>query len=314
MNQENLKDKRIAVVGAGGVGGYLGAMLARTYGHVTLVVRGRRMESIRENGLVLHSDYKGEIAARPERAVPIDQMGEQDIILVCVKNYSLEEACRDIQDFVTEDTIIVPVMNGVDPAERIAAALGKGTVVSSLIYIVAFANEDFSVTQQGDFASLRIGIENAAPGQQEKVELVSAILSGADIDHKIAKDIELEIWRKYILNCAYNVATAYYDNTIGELRSDPAKAKEYEDLVWEAYKVGVSKGVRLTEDHASAIIHRFHHELADDATSSLQRDVRAGKPAEVETFCGYIVKEARKRSIDVPVTEKMYEGLSGTGR
>ena len=109
MNQENLKDKRIAVVGAGGVGGYLGAMLARTYGHVTLVVRGRRMESIRENGLVLHSDYKGEIAARPERAVPIDQMGEQDIIFVCVKNYSLEEACRDIQDFVTEDTIIVPV-------------------------------------------------------------------------------------------------------------------------------------------------------------------------------------------------------------
>ena len=103
---------------------------------------------------------------------------------------------RQIQDFVTEDTIIVPVMNGVDPAERIAAALGKGTVVSSLIYIVAFANEDFSVTQQGDFASLRIGIENAAPGQQEKVELVSAILSGADIDHKIAKDIELEIWRK----------------------------------------------------------------------------------------------------------------------
>ena len=55
-----------------------------------------------------------------------------------------------------------------------------------------------------------------------------------------------EIWRKYILNCAYNVATAYYDNTIGELRSVPAKAKEYEDLVWEAYKVGVSKGVRLT--------------------------------------------------------------------
>lgn len=68
MNQENLKDKRIAVVGAGGVGGYLGAMLARTYGHVTLVVRGRRMESIRENGLVLHSDYKGEIAAA--RSVP----------------------------------------------------------------------------------------------------------------------------------------------------------------------------------------------------------------------------------------------------
>ena len=186
---------------------------------------------------------------------------------------------------------------------------GLGTVVDSLIYIVAFANEDYSITQQGDFANLRIGIKNADGSQQTKVREVSAILEGADIDHQIAEDIEVEIWRKYILNCAYNTESAYYDNAIGQLRSDPVKAKEYEALVQEAYEVALAKGVGVKQEHVDAILHRFYHELAEDATSSLQRDIRAGRRAEVDTFSGYIAQEAERLGISVPVTEKMYEGL-----
>ena len=210
---------------------------------------------------------------------------------------------------MTENTVIIPVMNGVDPGERIRKALGKGTVVDSLIYIVAFANKDYSVTQQGDFANLRIGIRNADETQQQKVQEVSDILTGADIDHMIAEDIEVEIWRKYILNCAYNTESAYYDNAIGQLRSDPKKAEEYEALVREAYQVAQAKGVGVRQEHVDAILHRFYHELAENATSSLQRDIRAGKKAEVETFSGYIVREGQRLGIRMPVTEKMYEGL-----
>lgn len=308
MNQEII-NKRIAVVGIGGVGGYLAGMLGRVCGHLTLAARGGRRESILESGLVLHSDYKGEIRVGPEHAVPVSEMGEQDYIFVCVKNYSLEEVCREMEHAVTENTVIIPVMNGVDPGERIRSLLGRGTVVDSLIYIVAFANEDYSITQQGDFANLRIGIKNADGSQQTKVREVSAILEGADIDHQIAEDIEVEIWRKYILNCAYNTESAYYDNAIGQLRSDPVKAKEYEALVQEAYEVALAKGVGVKQEHVDAILHRFYYELAEDATSSLQRDIRAGKRAEVETFSGYIAQEAERLGISVPVTEKMYEGL-----
>lgn len=200
-------------------------------------------------------------------------------------------------------------MNGVDPGERIRSLLGRGTVVDSLIYIVAFANDDYSITQQGDFANLRIGIKNADETQQRKVSEVSAILEGADIDHQAAEDIEVEIWRKYILNCAYNTESAYYDNAIGQLRSDPEKAKEYEALVGEAYQVALAKGVGVKQEHVDAILHRFYYELAEDATSSLQRDIREGKQAEVDTFSGYIVQEAHRLGIKAPVTEKMYEGL-----
>ena len=304
------EDKKIAVIGIGGVGGYVAGMLAKAYPHVTMVARGARAESIRKKGLVLHSDYKGEIVAKPERVIPIQDMGQQDYIFICVKNYSLEDVCENIRDMVTDDTVIIPVMNGVDPGEKIRSLIGRGMVVDSLIYTVAFANADFSISQQDTFTWLCIGIKNADQGQQEKVTQVAEILKGADIDYKDDGDIEVEIWRKYILNCAFNVMTAFYDNTIGELRRDPVKAQQYETLVWEAASVGRAKGVALTDEHIQEVIHKFRHVHADNATSSLQRDFQiCKKQTELETFSGYIVQEAKRLGVSIPLSEEMYQGL-----
>ena len=173
-----------------------------------------------------------------------------------------------------------------------------------------FANADYSITQQGDFARLCIGIQNADEEEKQKVKEVSALLREADIDHEAVEEIQVEIWRKYILNCAYNVETAYYDNTIGQLRSDPVKAAEYEGLVAEACQVAHRKNIAITQEHVDAILRRFYEELAEDSTSSLQRDVRAGKKGEVETFGGYIVREAEKEGIEVPISRRMYEKLA----
>ena len=211
---------------------------------------------------------------------------------------------------VTDNTVIIPVMNGVDPGENIRRLVGKGTVVDSLIYTVAFANEDFSISQQDTFTWLCIGIKDADERQQKKVAEVAGILKGADIDYKDQGDIEVEIWRKYILNCAFNVMTAFYDNTIGELRRDPVKAQQYEKLVWEAASVGQAKGVALTDEHINEVIHKFRHVHADNATSSLQRDFRIRrKQTELETFSGYIVKEAKRLGVSIPLSEKIYQGL-----
>lgn len=309
MNQKDWKEKKIAVVGIGGVGGYLAGMLGTHYPHVTFAARGKRLESIRKQGLILHSDYHGKITAIPEHAVPAEDLDEQDFIFLCVKNYSLEEACKSIRHAVTDHTIVVPVMNGVDPGDRVRKTLQKGMVVDSLIYIIAFANPDFSVSQQGTFAKLFLGIQHADALQQASVNDAAALLSGAEIDAFAADDIEQAIWRKYILNCAYNVTTARYDYTIGQIRKDPEKAREYEDLVNEAWQVALAKHVNITQEHIDSIIHRFYYEYADDATSSLQRDVRAGKTNELETFSGYLVREAGRLGVPVPVSERMYHEL-----
>lgn len=305
----NIADKRIAVVGIGGVGGYLAGMLGQVCPHLTLAARGVRKESLEKEGLILHSEYKGELRAVPEQVVETGDLPEQDIIFICVKNYSLEEVCRELGQAVSDRTILIPVMNGVNPGERVRDLLGKGTVVDALIYIVAFANEDFSITQQGDFARLCIGIKNADALQQKKVEEAAALLTAAGIDFEVAEDIEVEIWRKYILNCAYNVVTAYYDNDIGQLRKEERKAKEYEALVREAEQVALAKGVAIKKEHTDAIIDRFYHGYADNATSSLQRDIRAGRRSEADVFSGYIVREAEKYGIPVPVSSRMYEKL-----
>lgn len=302
-------DKKIAVVGIGGVGGYLAGMLGQVCSHLTLAARGKRKTALEEKGLVLHSEYKGELTAVPEQVVETRKLKEQDIIFICVKNYSLEEACQELGQAVSDNTILIPVMNGVNPGERVRSLMERGTVVDSLIYIVAFANEDYSITQQGDFARLRIGIKNPDSFQQKKVKEAAALFEAAGIDFEIAQDIEVEIWRKYILNCAFNVVTAYYDNNIGQLRKDEHKSKEYEALVKEAEQVALAKGVAVKKEHTDAIINRFYHGYADNATSSLQRDIRAGRRSEADVFSGYIVREAKKYNIAVPVSERMYEKL-----
>lgn len=306
-----MEEKKIAVVGIGGVGGYLAGMLVPAFSHVTLVARGARGESIAKSGLTLHSEYHGERCVRPERVVfDARRLPPQDYIFLCVKNYSLERAVEEIKGAVTNETVVIPVMNGVDVGERTRRLLGKGIVVDSLIYIVSFAGEDYSIYQQGKFADVRIGIMNADERKRRAVSEVAEVLSRAGVDYEAAEDIEQEIWRKYILNCAFNVATAAYDNTIGELRDDPAKAREYKDLVREAYAVARAKDVRVTEEHVRIIEDRFY-EYAHGATSSLQRDIRDGKPSEVDTFSGYLVRTARTLGVDVPVSEKMYRMLRG---
>lgn len=303
----DLSNKKIAVIGLGGVGGYLGALLAERYEHVSFVARKQRGESIRQNGLVLHSEYRGEKVVHPERVVEkASDLEVQDYIFVCVKTYSLEEVLSSLGGCCDEHTVIIPVMNGANTGERARELCTCGHVVDSLIYIITFSNEDYSITQQGMYTIVWIGIDQASEAQQTMLMEVNELLNNAEIESRIAEDINRQIWKKYIMNCAYNVETAAYNNTIGQLRNDEKKAKEYEALIKEAYDVAVAKGIHMKESDLDWLIRRFYEELSDGDTSSLQRDVVAGRMSEVDTFCGYLVREAKKFGISVPVMEKMY--------
>ena len=298
---------KVAVVGIGGVGGYLAGMLGSTDAELTLVARGERKRSIESKGLVLHSENNGERIVRPAHVTEASELEAQDIIFLCVKTYQTDAVCEEIRHAVTADTIVVPVMNGVETADRVQKALGVGKVIASVIYIVSFANEDFSITQQGRFATVKFGVRDRALDADAR--RVDALLKEAGVDHVYAADIEAEIWKKYMLNCAYNVASACYDNTMGQLKEDKAKAAEYEALVWEAYRVAAAKGVALKEADARETIRKFYEDYAYGLTSSLQRDLNAGRESEYEIFADYLVRAAGEAGVDVPVTRKMAEGI-----
>ena len=305
--------KRIAVIGIGGIGGYIGGLLADKYDDVTFVARGKRKETLERDGLILHSEYRGERVIKPVRVVESSlELDKMDYIFICVKNYSLKDVCKDLMNCVKEGTVIVPIMNGVDPGDKTREYLKEygisgATVMDSLIYIVSFIGEDGSIIQQGSFANMYIGIHGSRAN--DDVAKAAELLDDAGADCQPADDIEREIWKKYILNAAYNVETARYNNNIGQLRADPVKAKQHEDLIWEAFSVAKAKHVNVKEEDAQAIIYRFYNEFKDNATSSLQRDVVAKRPTELETFCGYLVKEGERLNLSLPVTNLMYQEL-----
>ena len=302
-----MNDLKIGIIGVGGVGGFLAGLLCRTYPHVTLGARSQRKEDLISQGVILHSDLYGEVISEPERICEVKQMQAQDILFICVKNYSLDTVCQELSSLISNRTIIVPVMNGVDSGDRIRQTVPRGIVIDAVIYIVSFLNKNGSISQEGDFARLFIGTKNKK--HLEASLLIHRVLSNAGIDSHFSEDIEAEIWRKYILNCAYNVLTARYEEPIGALRKSPIKSKQYEDLLWEAYAVAKAKGVRVTAKDVENMIHKFYHEYANNATSSLMRDIMNHKPAELETFGGYIVKEGERLHVPVTVSKQMYEAI-----
>ena len=306
---------KIAVIGVGGVGGFVSAMLSSHLPNVTVVARGARGKAIEENGLVLHSDYKGEIIAHPAVVPSVADLGDQDVVFICVKNYSLEQVLEELRQgadgkpVLKDGTIVVPVMNGVDPWQRVREALPGCRIVDSVIYIVSYAEADYSIRQEGGYAAIRIGTVQEGEEYAEAVQVVASILQEADIDYKTPEDIEAAIWEKYILNAAFNVCTAAYDRNIGPLRDDPETAAEYEAAIREACALARAKGIRIREDYAQTQIDRFYNALKDTDSSSLQRDVHAGRKSEVETFCGYSVREGERLGVPMPVMGKLYKML-----
>ena len=301
---------KITVAGIGGVGGYLSAMLARRYEHVTLVARGERKKALEEQGIHMNSEFHGEITAKPwkivEKAQEIQE--KQDLVFICVKTYSLEEICKDLQECIDEHTVILPVMNGADTAERARKFLGRGHVLDAVIYITAFSNPDYSVTQIGRYAKIQIGKKE--PSQEEKQALEEAwtCMKEAGMDVHISQDVEAAVWEKYIFNCGYNVLTTYYMEMVEDLQASPEKCREFRQLMEEAYAVSQAKKIQVRDGYIESEYQRFLR-LDAGSTSSLKRDREAGKRDELETFSGYLVSEAKKLGVPVPLTERMYEKL-----
>ena len=297
------------VIGIGGVGGYVASVLCKNGEDVTLVARGGRKEALRHKGLVLHSAYMGEHVFHPAVTDDAAIIGMADIVFVCVKNYSLVEALRSVEPCIGEKTLVVPVMNGLDHAAVTAEILSRGIVVDSVMYITSSFNDDYSITESGGFARMGVSSKTA-----EAAETVRALLHHpGEMTCFIPEDMEAAAWSKYILNCAYNVITAYYKANIADL-SQGRRLTEFRDLIDEAYAVAVADGVSLAADLPQSIYEKIMGPRNDkNSTSSMARDVMSGRRTEVETFSGYLVRLAHKLHVPVPVSERFYEALKHTG-
>ena len=305
-------DKHIVVAGLGGVGGFLGAALASTYPNVTFFARGARKNALKSNGLTLKSEFIGDRHVVPALVTDrISDIKPADFLIISVKNYSLEQICRQLSPIVDSHTIIVPVLNGIDPADRTRQTFGEGNgiVVDSLIYIISSSEPDFSIVQKGDYATLRIGTKSEKPAIKAAVQAVSDLFAPTGVTCIMEDDIEAAIWKKYIFNCAFNIMTAAYSANVGELRAKPEYVEDMGALIEEACLIAHKKQVSIPDNFKEDRIQFFLNLQSPTGTSSMRRDVDACRSTELETFSGYLLKEASKYEIGLPKTQYYYDFL-----
>lgn len=312
VNDGFLSDKTICIAGIGGVGGYLGAALAKHFPKVCFLARGERLAHIKKHGLSIKSASLGSYTAAPYAASDsAADFGRISCLFICPKNYQLEELCRQLKPFVSSDTIVVPVMNGTTAAGYIREAFaGSGAVVlDALIYIIATALPDFSVEDISPSPIVQLGKQNPSEAEKSAALAVCSLLNRAGVKCSVEEDIEAAVWTKYIQNCAFNVATAYYLTDAQGIYTDEARLAKYRCLLSESCLVARTLGIHIADDLEEDLYERLIHKTVPTGTSSLKKDMAAGRENELETFSGSLVRMAAELRIPVPVSEEFYLGM-----
>jgi len=302
--------EKICVAGVGAIGGVLSAMLGQKYADsMSLIARGGRAEALRRNGVVLHSQFYGERVAHPARiAAQASELPVQDYIFVCVKNYSLDQMAENLRPAVDRHTVLIPVMNGVEAGDRLRALFPEAIVCDAVIYTISGANPDYSVTQRGTYTYAFFGSKVRDEAHLDGARRACALLQSAGFDARWSDEINTEIWKKFITNCAFNTMTARHLNTAADIRADEGLRQDAHDLLTEANRVAAAEGVDLptiVEEKYAFMMEK----QPPEATSSMARDMAAGRPLEYDTFSGAVIRKAERHGIDVPVTRCYHEGL-----
>jgi len=294
---------RIVVAGTGGVGGYFGGLLARAGHAVTFVARGVHLEAIRRQGLVIHSVH-GDFTLHPANATDVvTTLAPPEIVLMAVKHYDLEAVSRQLARIVTEQTVVVPLLNGIDAHRLLSRSLARGTIVGGTCGIAARIEAPGVIRQESQLRRVVVGALDGRPLAALE-ELVTA-WRACGVEARQSADILADLWSKFVFIASFGGVTALARATAGEVRAEPATRALLIAAMAEVEVVGRASGVRLAEDivaRSMALVDGFE----PGVTSSLQRDVADGRRFELEAFSGTVVRLAQKHGLDVPVHAAIY--------
>jgi 2-dehydropantoate 2-reductase len=298
---------RITVFGAGAVGAYFGGRLAEAGEEVSVVARGAALDAIRGRGLRVISP-EGDFAFRP--AAVSDQpadLGPADVVLLGVKAWQVPDAARAMAPLVGPDSVVVPLQNGVEAPNQLARALGPGPVLGGLCRIIAWVVEPGVVRHQG--AEPYVGFGELAGGLSPRAERLAAAFSGArGVTAEALADVRSELWRKFLFISSVSGIGAVTRAAIGSFRSLPETRDLLERAMAEVAAVAAAHGVALPADVVAETL-AFTDSLPAEGTASMQRDITAGRPSELEAQSGAVVRLGRERGVATPVHDFLYRAL-----
>lgn len=301
---------RIACVGIGGVGGFYGGKLAFAYApsrehEVIFIARGEHLQAIKQKGLRL-TTQDGTFTAVPTMATDKPATaGLFDLVLFSVKSYSLEQAASLIAGNVHDRTVIVPLLNGVDISERLRVALPKADVLDGCVYISAFIEGPGAVKQAGGSGQLIFGPEN---GNTAPYQSVQDLFLKAGIKSELTGNPLVPLWTKFVFISPAAGITSMLMKPFGAIMADEGSRDLLMGLIKETLLISQAKGVKLPPDIIDATLGKVSA-FPYETKTSLQLDFEKGKPTELETFTGYIVKIGQSLSIPTPLHNEVYERL-----
>jgi 2-dehydropantoate 2-reductase len=305
------KIMKIAIMGIGGIGGYYGGLLARRYAEdkeheIIFIARGENLKAIRASGLQVQSVTHGTFTSRLTLATDDpSSYGILDIVLLCVKGYSLTEAAKLVTPAIGKETIIISLLNGVDNADRLQSLLPKGRVWNGCVYISSQLTEPGVCRQTGGSCKMFFGRETLDETDWEKVQI---LFREAEIDAEYRRDIKNLVWEKYLFVSPLGNATTFRDTTIGGILEDKQGMELMESLLDELLSLAAAHGVTFPTGIKETTIEKTR-DFPYEAKTSYQRDFEQGKKTEIETFTGFIVEESRRLGLSVPAHEKVYAVL-----
>lgn len=287
---------KIAVFGAGGIGGYFGARLSRGGADVHLIARGEHLKALRGRGLRVTSkngDFEGKLPATSD---PRD-VGASDVVLFCVKSMDTESTAKTLHPLLKPETAVVTLQNGIDNEAKIAKEIGEPHVCGGVAYIMATISEPGHITHTGTLARLVFG--ELTGRKSGRLEALEALCRESGIEAEQTENITAELWRKYAMICAVAGMTAAVRLPMGDIRESVSSFAMFEAIATEVTMLARKESVSLAEETPQKIV-ALARTLPQDMYSSLYYDLTQGKRVELEALHGKVVELAEKHGLPVP--------------
>lgn len=288
---------RIAVMGAGGVGGYFGGRLAAAGSDVTFIARGAHLDALRTRGLRVRSP-KGDLELREVRATGDPApVGPVDIVLFAVKMYSTDEAARAIAPLIGSDTGVVALQNGVDSVDILTRAIGRHHVIGGAAYVASVISEPGVIVHTA-MDHLVFGELDGARSARVTALHDACVSSG--FHATISDRISVDIWSKFVRLSVFSGMTSAARLPMGPLRDDPETYAMLLEAVREAVRVGEAKGIVFPSNLMDELVAMVQS-LPPHAKSSMLEDLERGKPLELPWLSGAVVRIGREVGVPTPI-------------
>ncbi|HEX8983314.1 MAG TPA: 2-dehydropantoate 2-reductase [Ktedonobacterales bacterium] len=297
---------RIAVVGTGAVGGYFGGRLSLAGENVVFLARGEHLRAIRESGLRVDS-ADGDFVVHPAQATDdAAEVGSVDVVLLAVKGWQVPGAIETMRPLIGEETFIAPLLNGVEAPDQLAAAFGDRRVIGGLCGLFGSLVGPAHIQNTQPRPWITIGeLDNK---HTERIERLNAVFAAAGLQTKIAPDIRVALWEKLLFVSPVGAVGAVTRAPIGVVRTISESRALLEGVMTEVFHVARAHGVHVADDVVTRTL-AFWDAESGEATTSMQRDILDGRPSELETQVGAVVRAAHVIGMRAPHHEFLYASL-----